>query len=71
MVTADEILELLGRYLRGCGRWRHRGHAPAEEFEVLDGPGRAGWAPVGTAATGSASSPRSPGRSAATATGCG
>jgi cyclic pyranopterin phosphate synthase len=46
MVTADEVLEVLGRSftLRPVG---HRGHAPAEEFEVLDGPGRADWAPAG------------------------
>ena len=45
MVTADEVLEVLGRSfrLRPTG---HRGHAPAEEFEVLDGPGRADWAPA-------------------------
>ncbi|HEX8081675.1 MAG TPA: GTP 3',8-cyclase MoaA [Jatrophihabitans sp.] len=42
MVTADEVLEVLGRdfELRPVA---HRGHAPAEEFEVLDGPDRAGW----------------------------
>jgi cyclic pyranopterin phosphate synthase len=48
MVTADEILELLaaaGYLLRPHGA---RAHAPAEEFDVLDGPDRAGWAePVG------------------------
>ncbi|HEX8094360.1 GTP 3',8-cyclase MoaA [Jatrophihabitans sp.] len=45
MVTADEVLSVLGQsfQLRPVG---HRGHAPAEEFEVLDGPGRAGWAPA-------------------------
>jgi GTP 3',8-cyclase len=43
MVTADEILELLGRsfVLRPRG---DRGHAPAEDFDVLDGPSRASWA---------------------------
>jgi GTP 3',8-cyclase len=43
MVTADEVLAVLGESfeLRPVG---HRGHAPAEEFEVLDGPGRADWA---------------------------
>ncbi len=43
MVTADEVLAVLGEYfeLRPIG---HRGHAPAEEFEVLDGPGRPDWA---------------------------
>lgn len=45
MVTAEEVLEVLGRSfrLRPVG---HRGHAPAEEFEVLDGPGRPEWAAV-------------------------
>jgi cyclic pyranopterin phosphate synthase len=45
MVTADEVLAVLGQsfQLRPAGQ---RGHAPAEEFEVLDGPGRADWAPV-------------------------
>ena len=45
MVTADEVLAVLGQSfrLRPAG---HRGHAPAEEFEVLDGPGRADWAPA-------------------------
>jgi len=45
MVTADEVLAVLGEsfQLRPAG---HRGHAPAEEFEVLDGPDRAGWAPA-------------------------
>jgi cyclic pyranopterin phosphate synthase len=45
MVTADEVLDVLGRSfrLRPVG---HRGHAPAEEFEVLDGPDRPSWAPV-------------------------
>jgi len=45
MVTAGEVLAVLGSSfeLRPVG---HRGHAPAEEFEVLDGPGRAGWAPT-------------------------
>jgi cyclic pyranopterin phosphate synthase len=47
MVTADEILELLEAdyTLRPVGK---RTSAPAEEFEVVDGPGRAGWAgPIG------------------------
>ena len=45
MVTADEVLAVLGEsfQLRPAGQ---RGHAPAEEFEVLDGPGRASWALV-------------------------
>ena len=47
MVTADEILELLeAEYtLRAIGQ---RTSAPAEEFEVVDGPQRDAWAdPVG------------------------
>jgi cyclic pyranopterin phosphate synthase len=43
MVTAGEILELLGEHFvlepRG-----HRGHAPAEEFDVVDGLDRGSWA---------------------------
>jgi len=43
MVTAEEILELLGAsyQLAPLGR---DGHAPAEEFDVVDGPGRESWA---------------------------
>ncbi len=44
MVTADEILALLegaGYQLRPHGA---RTHAPAEEFDVLDGPERDAWA---------------------------
>jgi cyclic pyranopterin phosphate synthase len=43
MVTADEMLELLQRHfdLLPIG---HLEHAPAEDFEVLDGPNAAGWA---------------------------
>jgi cyclic pyranopterin phosphate synthase len=48
MVTADEILALLtgaGYTLTPRGE---RLHAPAEEFDVMDGPDRAAWAePVG------------------------
>jgi cyclic pyranopterin phosphate synthase len=48
MVTADEILALLqdaGFVVHPHGA---RTNAPAEEFDVLDGPERAGWAsPVG------------------------
>ena len=48
MVTAEEILALLtdaGYTLTPHGQ---RGHAPAEEFDVTDGPGRGEWAePVG------------------------
>jgi cyclic pyranopterin phosphate synthase len=44
MVTAEDILELLGRAFvlqpRGHGA---DGHAPAEDFDVLDGPGTAQW----------------------------
>jgi cyclic pyranopterin phosphate synthase len=43
MVTADEILELLQHTYELAPRGHH-GHAPAEEFEVLDGPGRERWA---------------------------
>ncbi|MGH8963126.1 MAG: GTP 3',8-cyclase MoaA [Jatrophihabitantaceae bacterium] len=45
MVTAEEILALLGTHyvLEPHG---HRGHAPAEDFDVLDGPGRSSWAAV-------------------------
>jgi cyclic pyranopterin phosphate synthase len=43
MVTAEEMLTRLGEYtLRPIGHGPH-GTAPAEEFEVLDGPGSAGW----------------------------
>jgi GTP 3',8-cyclase len=48
MVTADEIMSLLvdaGYRLEAHGR---RTHAPAEEFDVVDGPGQPDWAePVG------------------------
>jgi GTP 3',8-cyclase len=46
MVTADEVLTLLGGsyVLRPLGRGGSAGQAPAEEFEVVDGPGRSGWA---------------------------
>ena len=43
MVTADEILELLGEHYELAPQRRH-GHAPAEEFDVVDGPGREHWA---------------------------
>ena len=43
MVTADEILELLTASYQLAPRG-HDGHAPAEEFDVIDGPGRASWA---------------------------
>jgi cyclic pyranopterin phosphate synthase len=43
MVTAEEILAIIGaKYdVRPVGQ---RGSAPAEEFEVIDGPDRASWA---------------------------
>jgi cyclic pyranopterin phosphate synthase len=42
MVTAAEVLDLLSESfeLRPLG---HEGHAPSEDFEVVDGPGRADW----------------------------
>ena len=45
MVTADEMLAVLEQSFR-LRPVEHRGHAPAEEFEVLDGPRRADWAPA-------------------------
>jgi cyclic pyranopterin phosphate synthase len=42
MVTAEEILELLSRDFVIAPR-DQRGSAPAELFEVIDGPGAAGW----------------------------
>ena len=45
MVTADEVLSLIEGSYRIVAH-EHRGHAPAEEFDVLDGPGRDGWASV-------------------------
>ncbi|MGH8862618.1 MAG: GTP 3',8-cyclase MoaA [Jatrophihabitantaceae bacterium] len=43
MVTAEEILALLQRDFTLEPRGHH-GHAPAEEFDVLDGPQRSSWA---------------------------
>jgi cyclic pyranopterin phosphate synthase len=45
MVTADEILTLLERdfTLVARGHGGDHGQAPAEEFDVLDGPGSATW----------------------------
>jgi cyclic pyranopterin phosphate synthase len=45
MVTADEVLELLGKefVLEPRGHGGHGGHAPAEDFDVVDGPGREHW----------------------------
>jgi GTP 3',8-cyclase len=45
MVTADEILELLAASYDLTPRG-HNGNAPAEEFDVLDGPARDSWAVV-------------------------
>ena len=42
MVTANEILELLELTYR-LQPHGQRGHAPAERFDVLDGPERASW----------------------------
>jgi cyclic pyranopterin phosphate synthase len=48
MVTADEILDLLGAAAYRIRPHGARTQAPAEEFDVLDGPGRDSWAaPVG------------------------
>jgi cyclic pyranopterin phosphate synthase len=45
MVTAAEVLEVLGGayVLEPRGHGGHDGHAPAEDFDVLDGPGREHW----------------------------
>jgi cyclic pyranopterin phosphate synthase len=42
MVTAEEILDLISARYELVPRG-HSGHAPAEEFDVVDGPGRDGW----------------------------
>lgn len=42
MVTADEVLELLRRDFALNPR-TDRAHAPAEDFDVLDGPDRESW----------------------------
>ena len=48
MVTADEIMSLLVDAGYRLAAHERRNSAPAEEFDVVDGPGRAGWAePVG------------------------
>jgi cyclic pyranopterin phosphate synthase len=44
MVTADEILELLAGAGYVVAPHGPRTHAPAEEFDVVDGPERAEWA---------------------------
>lgn len=43
MVTADEMLEMLGSCYTLVPRGHH-GHAPAEDFDVVDGPDRTSWA---------------------------
>jgi GTP 3',8-cyclase len=43
MVTADEILELLSVHYELVPRGHH-GNAPAEEFDVIEGPRREHWA---------------------------
>jgi cyclic pyranopterin phosphate synthase len=45
MVTAEEILALLSQDFELTPHGA-RGHAPAEEFDVLDGPDRASWQQV-------------------------
>ena len=44
MVTADEIQQLLSRHFVLAPHGADRGSAPAEEFDVLDGPDAASWA---------------------------
>jgi GTP 3',8-cyclase len=44
MVTADEIQDLLSRHFVLAPRHGDRGSAPAEEFDVLDGPDASSWA---------------------------
>jgi cyclic pyranopterin phosphate synthase len=44
MVTADEILELLADAGYVVEPHGGRTHAPAEEFDVIDGPDRESWA---------------------------
>jgi cyclic pyranopterin phosphate synthase len=43
MVAAEEILQLLTASFELAPRG-HEWHAPAEEFDVIDGPGRESWA---------------------------
>jgi cyclic pyranopterin phosphate synthase len=48
MVTAEEILALLAAAGYRLSPRGHRAHAPAEEFDVVDGPHRNSWAePIG------------------------
>jgi cyclic pyranopterin phosphate synthase len=51
MVTADEVLDLLGRDFVLRPR-TDRGHAPSEDFDVLDGPDHGAWAPSWPAGVG-------------------
>ena len=44
MVTAEEVLDVLGELFE-LQPVPFRGHAPAEEFEVLAGPGQQDWLP--------------------------
>jgi cyclic pyranopterin phosphate synthase len=44
MVTADEVLDIL-RAVYTLEPLGHDHNAPAEDFAVLDGPGRQGWSP--------------------------
>jgi cyclic pyranopterin phosphate synthase len=44
MVTAEEVLDVLGELFE-LRPVPFRGHAPAEEFEVLAGPGQQDWLP--------------------------
>ena len=44
MVTADEILALVRVQGYDVRPTPTRGNAPAEEFDVVDGPGRDAWA---------------------------
>jgi len=43
MVTAEEVLDLLSQVYK-LDPIGHHGHAPSEDFRVVDGPGRAEWA---------------------------
>lgn len=53
MVTAAEILDLLGAAGYDVRPRPTRGHAPAEEFDVLAGPGSSSWASSWAAGVGS------------------
>jgi cyclic pyranopterin phosphate synthase len=43
MITAADVLAVLEQHFE-LEPFEHRGHAPAEDFAVLDGPGRSLWA---------------------------